>query len=115
MQGGSRKSLLSAGGAQGPANISSSAPLNDEWIFETLDEAREVDRGGDAHTVRNAYGPDVHFLWQPPKQPGRRRQPKVVILTPHSTGTTCRSSLIWGQSEEVIGQAPMKYTISVVA
>lgn len=80
MQGGSRLSLLSAGGAQGPANISFPSPLNEEWIFDALDEAGLEDNSSDAHTVRNAYEPAVDFPWQPQKQPGRRRQPNMKPL-----------------------------------
>ncbi|KID92402.1 serine/threonine protein kinase, partial [Metarhizium majus ARSEF 297] len=80
MQGGSRLSLLSAGGAQGPANISSPSPLNEEWTFEALDDASLEYNSSDGHTVRNAYEPAVDFPWQPQKQTGRRRQPNVKPL-----------------------------------
>ncbi|TWU70600.1 hypothetical protein ED733_000358 [Metarhizium rileyi] len=82
MQGGSRKSLFSAGGAQGHVNVSSlfAAP-NDEWNFGTLDDDSSLGEDDlDAQTIRNAYGPAVDLDSQLPKQPSRRRPPIVKPL-----------------------------------
>ncbi|KHN95675.1 serine/threonine protein kinase [Metarhizium album ARSEF 1941] len=79
-QGGIRQSLFSAGGAQGPASMSSPPPLNDGWNFETLNEASPESNNSGAQTILDVYGPAVDLPWKPPKQPGRRRQPNVKPL-----------------------------------
>jgi hypothetical protein len=84
-QGGSRKSLFAAGGAQGPnlTDLSSTALANDEWNFSTtLDFDRRVFEHPDAQAVYDVYGAQVDFgpnfgedTSRPAKSKPRRRQP----------------------------------------
>ena len=83
-QGGSRKSLFSAGGAQGPlADLSSTALANDEWNFSTtLDFDQRVFANPDAQAVFDVYGSRVDYAAsfnddtsRPSKPKSRRRPP----------------------------------------
>ncbi|KAI5466255.1 kinase-like domain-containing protein [Mariannaea sp. PMI_226] len=82
-QGGIRKSLFSAGGAQGPSDLSSTALANDEWNFSTTAAFdQQVFQNGDAQAVFDVYGSQVDFAQdsfdetsKPPKPKSRRRPP----------------------------------------
>ena len=82
-QGGDRRSLFSAGGAQGLSDISAMALANDEWNFSTTAAFdQQVLDNGDAQDVYDVYGSNVDFSEQtfeqtsrPPKTKGRRRPP----------------------------------------
>jgi len=84
-QGGSRKSLFAAGGAQGPLNndFSSTALANDEWNFSTtIDFDRRVFETPDAQAVFDVYGSQVDYAAnfseetsRPSKLKSRRRPP----------------------------------------
>ncbi|ODA78320.1 hypothetical protein RJ55_05701 [Drechmeria coniospora] len=82
-QGGDRRSLFSAGGAQGLAEMASTALSNDEWNFSTTDTFdQQVLDNGDAQDVYDVYGSNVDFsqqafeeTWRPPKGKPRRRPP----------------------------------------
>ncbi|KAK5990498.1 Serine/threonine-protein kinase nak1 [Cladobotryum mycophilum] len=81
-QGGDRRSLFSAGGAQGLAELSA-ALSNDEWNFSTTAAFdQQVLDNGDAQDVFDVYGSGVDFEQQsyeetsrPPKPKSRRRPP----------------------------------------
>ncbi|KAM0305762.1 hypothetical protein HYE67_008293 [Fusarium culmorum] len=82
-QGGVRKSLFSAGGAQGPSDLGLQLLDNDEWNFSTTAAFdQQVLQTGDAQAVFDVYGSNVDFRHdgfddasrtQKPK--GRRRPP----------------------------------------
>lgn len=82
-QGGSRKSLFSLGGAQGPmdTDLSSTAMANDEWNFNTTIEFDErIMSNTDAQAVYDVYGSQVSLsdMGHPAPQafkPKRRRPP----------------------------------------
>ncbi len=83
-QGGSRKSLFSAGGAQAPhADLSFIALANDEWNFSTtLDFDRRVFDNPDVQAVFDVYGTEVDYsanfneeTSRPSKLKSRRRPP----------------------------------------
>lgn len=82
-QGGDRRSLFSAGGAQGLSDISAMALANDEWNFSTTAAFdQQVFDNGDAQDVYDVYGSNVDFSQQtfeetsrPPKGKSRRRPP----------------------------------------
>lgn len=84
-QGGDRRSLFSAGGAQGLADLSPAAMANDEWNFSTTAAFdQQVLNNGAAQDVYDVYGSDVEFSQQdfdtarPPQKPkgkSRRRPP----------------------------------------
>lgn len=80
VQGGSRRSLFSAGGAQGPTNNYSPAALNDEWDFSAMDENQLEFDDSDARAVYDVYGPHVYLLQQPPRPQTRRRPPNIKPL-----------------------------------
>ncbi|KAH8737428.1 kinase-like domain-containing protein [Ilyonectria robusta] len=81
-QGGIRKSLFSAGGAQGP-DLSSLGFENDEWNFSTTAAFDQQTFGnGDAQEVFDVYGSGVGFeqdgfdeTSRPQKPKSRRRPP----------------------------------------
>ncbi|POR30875.1 Serine/threonine-protein kinase nak1 [Tolypocladium paradoxum] len=83
-QGGDRRSLFSAGGAQGLSDISAMALANDEWNFSTTAAFdQQVFDNGDAQDVYDVYGSNVDFSQQvfeessrPPKAKSRRRPPQ---------------------------------------
>lgn len=81
-QGGSRKSLFSAMGAQGPSDLAFTALSNDEWNFSTTAAFdQQVFKNGDAQAVFDVYGSDVEFqdgydeTSRPQKPKSRRRPP----------------------------------------
>ncbi|KAK2073623.1 hypothetical protein P8C59_007894 [Phyllachora maydis] len=79
-QGGIRKSLFAAGGAQGPTDYTSTALANDEWNFSTTrDFDQSVMSNPDVQAVYDVYGSGVDFDFvgdsQPPKTKSRRRPP----------------------------------------
>ncbi|KAF4505078.1 hypothetical protein G6O67_007062 [Ophiocordyceps sinensis] len=82
-QGGDRRSLFAAGGAQGLAHVQSTALANDEWNFSTTAAFdQQVFDSGQAQDVFDAYGSNVDFSQQsfeetsrPPKPKPRRRPP----------------------------------------
>lgn len=80
-QGGDRRSLFSAGGAQGLADLSPAAMADEEWNFSTTAAFdQQVLKNGDAQDVYDVYGSDVEFT-QPdfdtarPQKPKPRRRP----------------------------------------
>ncbi|KAF3074850.1 Serine/threonine-protein kinase nak1 [Trichoderma lentiforme] len=81
-QGGDRRSLFSAGGAQGLADLSA-AISNDEWNFSTTAAFdQQVLDQGDAQDVYDVYGSKVEFnpegydeTSRPQKPKSRRRPP----------------------------------------
>ncbi|KAK1833666.1 Serine/threonine-protein kinase nak1 [Podospora conica] len=79
-QGGSRRSLFSAGGAQGAANGDDDDQDSDGgWVFDE-DQSDELvlDNPDDAEMVRDAYGLRVSVPEEQPTvqaRPGRRRRP----------------------------------------
>ncbi len=83
-QGGDRRSLFSAGGAQGIAGVDSTAESADEWNFSTtVAFEQHVFSNSDSQDVYNVYGSDVEFneqshdesiLQETPK--ARRRRPR---------------------------------------
>lgn len=81
-QGGDRRSLFSAGGAQGLADLSA-AISNDEWNFSTTAAFdQQVLDQGDAQDVYDVYGSKVDFnpegydeTSRPQKPKSRRRPP----------------------------------------
>ena len=81
-QGGDRRSLFVAGGAQGPSELSSTAMDNDEWNFSTTAAFdQQVLDNGEAQDVYDVYGTDVDFSQQAyeatskPQKPKSRRRP----------------------------------------
>lgn len=82
-QGGDRRSLFSAGGAQGLSDLSSTAMDNDDWNFSTTAAFdQQVFDSGDAQDVYDVYGTNVDFSNQayeetskPQKGKSRRRPP----------------------------------------
>ncbi|KKA27919.1 hypothetical protein TD95_003807 [Thielaviopsis punctulata] len=77
-QGGSRRSLFAAGGAQGQLDDAPPLPPIDNWNFNTMTEATHQSNSDDpdASAVYDAYGPGVNFPNQAPQQKkdGRRRR-----------------------------------------
>ncbi|KAL2759905.1 hypothetical protein ACRALDRAFT_2095808, partial [Sodiomyces alcalophilus JCM 7366] len=83
-QGGSRQSLFTAGGAQGPAN-SPSSDLDDNWTFGTQYDLSEVAAGEQRpdETVHQVSSTDDESQTQRPTprtRQGRRRPPKMKEL-----------------------------------
>ncbi|PNY26583.1 Serine/threonine-protein kinase nak1 [Tolypocladium capitatum] len=82
-QGGDRRSLFSAAGAQGPSDVSAMALANEEWNFSTTAAFdQQVFDNADAQDVYDVYGSNVDFSQQmfeetsrPPKGKSRRRPP----------------------------------------
>ena len=82
-QGGDRRSLFSAGGAQAPTDLSLMLLGNDEWNFSTTAAFdQQLIDSGDAQDVYDAYGTNVDFSQQvfeetvvPQKGKARRRPP----------------------------------------
>ncbi|OAA67598.1 serine/threonine protein kinase [Cordyceps fumosorosea ARSEF 2679] len=80
-QGGDRRSLFSAGGAQGLADLSPAAMANEEWSFSTTAAFdQQVLNDGDAQDVYDVYGSDVdysqtEFETTKPQKPKSRRRP----------------------------------------
>lgn len=82
-QGGDRRSLFSAGGAQGLADLSPAAMANEEWSFSTTAAFdQQVLDDGDAQDVYDVYGSDVEYAQtefldtaKPQKPKSRRRPP----------------------------------------
>ena len=81
-QGGDRRSLFSAGGAQAPSDISSFAFPGDDWNFSTTAAFdQQVLNSGDAQDVYDVYGSNVDFdelefeQTSKPKKPKSRRRP----------------------------------------
>ncbi|KAH7170772.1 kinase-like domain-containing protein [Dactylonectria macrodidyma] len=82
-QGGIRKSLFSAGGAQGPSDFSFLESANDEWNFSTTAAFdQQTFNSGDAQAVFDVYGSKVDFdqdifeeTSRPQKPKSRRRPP----------------------------------------
>ncbi|KAK3334173.1 hypothetical protein B0T19DRAFT_420246 [Cercophora scortea] len=91
LQGGVRKSLFSAGGAQGhhgTVSPDSGASSDDEWDFNLPDGADQLAFDAqDAQVVLETYGPNVDFPVPAPNsqpQPRRRRPPPNMrqLVTP---------------------------------
>ncbi|KAJ6782492.1 hypothetical protein PWT90_05295 [Aphanocladium album] len=80
-QGGDRRSLFSAGGAQGLADLSPAAMANEEWNFSTTAAFdQQVLNDGDAQDVYDVYGSDVEYAQSnfdtaKPQKPKSRRRP----------------------------------------
>ncbi|KAJ3492808.1 hypothetical protein NLG97_g5141 [Lecanicillium saksenae] len=80
-QGGDRRSLFSAGGAQGLADLSPAAMANEEWNFSTTAAFdQQVLNDGDAQDVYDVYGSDVEYAQNDfdtakPQKPKSRRRP----------------------------------------
>ncbi|KAM3534086.1 hypothetical protein MY4038_002612 [Beauveria bassiana] len=81
-QGGDRRSLFSAGGAQGLADLSPAAMANEDWNFSTTAAFdQQVLNDGDAQDVYDVYGSDVEYAQlefdtaKPQKPKSRRRPP----------------------------------------
>jgi serine/threonine protein kinase len=82
-QGGDRRSLFSAGGAQAPLDVASTVLANDEWNFSTTaDFDQQVFNNGGAQDVYDVYGSQVDFSQEsfedtsrPAKTKNRRRPP----------------------------------------
>ena len=80
-QGGTRRSLFFAGGAQGPTSDPSPPPMpEDEWNFSAIDD--EIDLSNlDTKDVYDVYGSDVDLPpRQDERQPRRRRPPNIRAL-----------------------------------
>ncbi|KJZ73630.1 hypothetical protein HIM_06963 [Hirsutella minnesotensis 3608] len=76
-QGGDRRSLFSAGGAQGLADVPSTALANDEWNFSTTAAFdQQVFDSGKAEEVFDAYGSGVDFSQQSFEETSRPSKPK---------------------------------------
>ncbi|PCD45810.1 hypothetical protein AU210_001239 [Fusarium oxysporum f. sp. radicis-cucumerinum] len=76
-QGGVRKSLFSAGGAQGPPDLASLALDNDEWNFSTTAAFdQQVLQTGDAQAVFDVYGSNVDFKQDEFDDASRTQKPK---------------------------------------
>ncbi|KAM5355699.1 hypothetical protein ACJ41O_002345 [Fusarium nematophilum] len=76
-QGGIRKSLFSAGGAQGPSDLSLTALENDEWNFSTTAAFdQQVLKTGDAQAVFDVYGSNVDFRQDGFDDASRTQKPK---------------------------------------
>ncbi|SCO79436.1 related to severin kinase [Fusarium oxysporum] len=76
-QGGVRKSLFSAGGAQGPSDLASLALDNDEWNFSTTAAFdQQVLQTGDAQAVFDVYGSNVDFKQNEFDDASRTQKPK---------------------------------------
>ncbi|KAK4101823.1 serine/threonine protein kinase [Parathielavia hyrcaniae] len=75
IQGGSRRSLFTAGGAQGPANDCSPAGTpDDEWNFSATDEGADVS-DSDAQALFDVYGPGVDLPGRQDQRQAHRRRP----------------------------------------
>ncbi|KAF7563476.1 hypothetical protein G7046_g602 [Stylonectria norvegica] len=82
-QGGIRKSLFSAAGAQGPSELSLNALASDEWDFNsTTAFDPNAFQNNDVQAVLDVYGSKVDInldgfdeTSRPPKPKGRRRPP----------------------------------------
>ncbi|PHH92339.1 hypothetical protein CDD83_7827 [Cordyceps sp. RAO-2017] len=76
-QGGDRRSLFFAGGAQAPSDASSATLVNDEWNFSTTAAFdQHVFNSGQAQDVYDAYGSNVDFSQQVFEQTSRPTKPK---------------------------------------
>ncbi|KAH7197071.1 kinase-like domain-containing protein [Fusarium flagelliforme] len=76
-QGGVRKSLFSAGGAQGPSDLGFQALDNDEWNFSTTAAFdQQVLQTGDAQAVFDVYGSNVDFKQDGFDDASRTQKPK---------------------------------------
>ncbi|KAF4981073.1 hypothetical protein FZEAL_3049 [Fusarium zealandicum] len=76
-QGGNRKSLFSAGGAQGPSDLDFSAFENDEWNFSTTAAFdQQILKTGDAQAVFDVYGSNVDFIHDGFDDASRTQKPK---------------------------------------
>ncbi|KAJ4271718.1 Serine/threonine-protein kinase PAK 4 [Fusarium torreyae] len=76
-QGGVRRSLFSAGGAQGPSDLAISAMENDEWNFSTTAAFdQQVLQTGDAQAVYDVYGSNVDFRQDGFDDASRTQKPK---------------------------------------
>lgn len=76
IQGGSRRSLFSAGGAQ--CQLSNESSFSDNWNFDDVPESDPFACDSDAQKVHEVYGSRVDF---PPHRPGRqarRRRPTDI-------------------------------------
>ncbi|KAI1354202.1 kinase-like protein [Xylaria sp. FL0043] len=60
MQGGSRRSLFSGGGAQGPTDDYSPAP-HEEWNFDTMNSDQFASDEADAEAIYDVYYPRISF------------------------------------------------------
>ncbi|SPJ75080.1 related to severin kinase [Fusarium torulosum] len=77
-QGGVRKSLFSAGGAQGPSDLAFQAFGNDEWNFSTTAAFdQQVLQSGDVQAVFDVYGSNVDFKQDGFDDASRTQKPKV--------------------------------------
>lgn len=83
-QGGDRRSLFSAGGAQGLSDLSA-AVANDEWNFSTTAAFdQEVLDDGDAQDVYDVYGSHVDYIQESYEETSRPQKPKSRRrLPPH--------------------------------
>lgn len=76
-QGGIRKSLFSAGGAQGPSHLSPTALSSDEWNFSTtVAFDQQLFKTGDAQAVYDVYGSNVDFDQDGFDDASRTQKPK---------------------------------------
>ncbi|KAI1275813.1 kinase-like protein [Xylaria sp. FL0933] len=81
MQGGSRRSLFSGGGAQGPTDDDSSVP-HEEWNFTTMDDSgRLIIDEADAEAVYDVYHPRIN-LASPTSHSRRGRRRPAIIKAP---------------------------------
>lgn len=72
VQGGSRRSLFSAGGAQ--CQLSNESSFSDNWNFDDSTGSDPLSLDTDAQKVHEAYGSKVDF---PPHQPARRARRRL--------------------------------------
>jgi hypothetical protein len=104
IQGGSRRSLFAAGGAQRPANdLSPSVTPHDEWNFSAIDSEEGSDLSdSDAQVVFDVYGPDVDLpVGQDQRQARGRRPPNIKhfkvplekVFDPHTRSPTMTITL----------------------
>lgn len=77
-QGGDRRSLFSAGGAQAPSDLSSMSLADEEWNFSTTTAFdQQLFDSGDAQDVYDAYGFNVDFNQQTFEETPRSQKAKT--------------------------------------
>ncbi|RKU49479.1 hypothetical protein DL546_008051 [Coniochaeta pulveracea] len=74
VQGGTRRSLFSAGGAQ--CQLSNESSFSDNWNFDDSAELDTLAFDTDAQKVHEAYGSKVDF---PPHQPNRKARRRLPL------------------------------------
>ncbi|KAI0432919.1 kinase-like protein [Xylaria sp. FL1042] len=77
MQGGSRRSLFSGGGAQGPTDDHSQAP-NEEWNFDTMNLDQFTTDNADAEAIYDAYCPRISIPSPASRSRRGRRRPANI-------------------------------------